>query len=78
MSSKSRQTKAQHQQQKADPVRKGPGPVTSAQLREEKGRSGRGGDQGSGGARSQRQTQRLAKQSMPLRRGQHMGTNRQG
>nr|BFE81646.1 hypothetical protein GCM10020093_042470 [Planobispora longispora] len=75
MSSKSRQTKAQHQQQKATPVRKGPGPVTSAQLREEKG--GGQGPPGAGGPQGQRQAQRLAKQSMPLRRGQHTGTNRQ-
>ncbi|MBG0830733.1 hypothetical protein HS041_23515 [Planomonospora sp. ID67723] len=76
MSSKSRQTKAQHEQKRAEPVRKGPGPVTSAQLREERGAGAQGG-KGSGGPQAQRQTQRLAKQSMPLRRAQHTGTNRQ-
>ncbi|GAA3440806.1 hypothetical protein [Planomonospora venezuelensis] len=78
MSSKSRQTKAQHEQKRAEPVRKGPGPVTSAQLREERGGGVRGGGRSGGGPQAQRQTERLAKQSMPLRRAQRAGTdNRQ-
>ncbi|MFB9892041.1 hypothetical protein [Planobispora takensis] len=67
MSSKSRQTKAQHQQrEQGTPVRKGPGPVTSAQLRQEKGAGGRGAAAG-----------RAAAQSPPVRHEKRMSANRQ-
>ncbi|GAT68148.1 hypothetical protein PS9374_03809 [Planomonospora sphaerica] len=82
MSSKSRQTKAQHEQRKASAARQqqaGPaaggatgGTVGGTPSRAGKASGTHGADHPGGTARAQR----LAKQSLPLRRGQRSGSGR--
>ncbi|GGL27340.1 hypothetical protein [Planomonospora parontospora] len=75
MSSKSRQTKAQHEQRKASAARRQQaGPVSAGGTPSRAGKaSGTHGADHPGGST---QAQRMAKQSLPLRRGQRSGSGR--